>query len=76
MLGFPEGKHNGIKKVVPLLLIFDACFQGLGGTDILFLHQSIRFGVVNCGDMVIDASQLEQLCIQLVDKFGAWKYKT
>ena len=73
MLGHPEGKGNGIKKVVPILLIFNACSQGLGGTGILYPHQSISFGVVSCGDMVIE---LEQLCVQLVDKFGTWKYKT
>ena len=76
MLGYPEGKCNGIKKVVPILLIFDACSRGLGGTGVLFLHQSISFGVVSCGDMMTDACQLEQLCIQLADKCGTWMYKT
>ena len=75
MLGQPEGKCNGIKKVAPILLIFDACSQGLGATGILFLHQSISLEVVSCGDMLIDACQLEQLCIQLVDKFSTWMYK-
>ena len=75
MLGCPEGKHNGIRKVVPIFLILDACSQGLGGTGILFLHQSISLVVVSCSDMVIYACQLEQLCIELVDKFGSWMYK-
>ena len=76
MLGCPEGRGNGIKKVVPILLIFDACSQGLGGPGDLFLHQSISFGVVSCCDMLIDACQLEQVCVKLVDKFGIWMYKT
>ena len=75
MSGCPERKCNGIKKVLPNLFIFNACSQGLQGTGILFLHQSISFGVVSCGDMVIDAHQLEQLCVQLVDKFDTWMYK-
>ena len=75
MLGCPEGKCNGIKKVVPILLIFNACYWGLGGTGILFLHQSISFGVVSCGNIMIGACQLEKLCIQLVDKFDTWMYK-
>ena len=43
MFGYPEGKCNGIKKVVPIFLILNACSQGLGGTGVLFLHQSISF---------------------------------